>query len=74
MANYILATPRMYLKLAHPRMAREVADFNLRNREILQDVEPMRPSMFYTKRDRSSTCEWITRMLCAAANTAGFSH
>ena len=50
MANYILATPRMYLKLAHPRMAREVADFNLRNREILQDVEPMRPSMFYTKK------------------------
>ncbi len=50
MSNYILATPRMYMKLAHPKMAAEVADFNLRNKEILRDVEPMRPSLYYTKK------------------------
>ena len=46
--EYTLATERMYLVASHPKLARAVADFNERNREILQDVEPMRPSMFYT--------------------------
>lgn len=50
MGMYILATQRMYMTLAHPKLAGEVARFNERNREILRDVEPMRPYMFYTKK------------------------
>lgn len=46
---YRLVTERMYLTLAHPRLAGEVADFNIRNREALMDVEPMRPMAFFTK-------------------------
>ncbi len=49
MAKYILVTDRMYLNLAHPKMAKEVADFNRRNKEDLKELEPMRPSMYYTK-------------------------
>jgi len=51
---YRLVTERMYLTLANPRLAREVADFNLRNREALMDVEPMRPSAFFTKKGQKA--------------------
>lgn len=47
---YTLVTRRMYMRLASPKLAGQVADFNLRNRENLADTEPMRPSAFYTKR------------------------
>lgn len=47
--EYLLATERMYLVASHPKLAGAVAEFNERNREILQDVEPMRPKMYYTK-------------------------
>ena len=46
---YTLVTERMYLKLAHPKLAAEAADFNLRNKDDMADVEPARPSMYYTK-------------------------
>ncbi|MBQ3008739.1 MAG: GNAT family N-acetyltransferase [Oscillospiraceae bacterium] len=49
MASYLLVTDRMYMKLAHPRLAAEVARFNERNKAILREVEPMRPSIYYTK-------------------------
>ncbi len=50
MGMYLLVTERMYMTLSHPKLAGQVADFNRRNREILRDVEPMRPSGFYTKK------------------------
>ena len=46
---YLLVTERMYMTLANPKLAGEVADFNVRNRRALADTEPARPSMFYTK-------------------------
>ena len=49
MKMYTLVTERMYMRLAHPKLAAQVADFNLRNREDMMDVEPARPSMYYTK-------------------------
>ena len=49
MKMYTLVTERMYLRLAHPKLAAQVADFNLRNREDMMDVEPARPTMYYTK-------------------------
>lgn len=47
---YMLVSDRMYLTLANPRLAGEVARFNVRNREALADTEPARPSSFYTKK------------------------
>ena len=34
--EYTLATERMYLVASHPKLARAVADFNERNREMLR--------------------------------------
>lgn len=49
---YTLVTDRMYLTLSHPKLAAEVADFNLRNKEALADTEPARPASYYTKKGR----------------------
>lgn len=46
---YTLVTDRMYMTLANPRLAYEVARFNVRNMADLADTEPARPAMFYTK-------------------------
>ena len=50
MARYALVTERMYMHLAHPRLAARVADFNLRNKQDMMDVEPRRPSAYYEKK------------------------
>ena len=50
MNRYTLVTERLYLHLAHPRLAVQVADFNLRNKEDMMDVEPRRPSAYYEKK------------------------
>lgn len=47
---YTLVTDRMYMTLSSPKLARQVADFNVRNKEALEDTEPTRPNMFYTKK------------------------
>ncbi|MEG1781643.1 MAG: GNAT family N-acetyltransferase [Oscillospiraceae bacterium] len=46
---YQLVTNRMYMTLSNPRLASQVAAFNLRNKDILADTEPVRPDIFYTK-------------------------
>lgn len=48
MRQYMLVTDRMYLVLSHPKLAKKVADFNVRNKERLADTEPARPAMYYT--------------------------
>ena len=50
MGSYMLVTRRMYMTLSSPKLAKEVRDFNLRNKEALEDTEPARPNMYYTKR------------------------
>ena len=47
---YTLMTDRMYMTLSNPKLAKEVADFNLRNKEALRDTEPARPLSYYTVR------------------------
>lgn len=49
---YQLVTERMYMTLSSPKLAKEVADFNLRNKEALASTEPARPASYYTKRGR----------------------
>ena len=58
MKMYTLVTERMYMRLAHPKLAKEVADFNLRNREDMMDVEPARPSMYFTKQGIKKYLKW----------------
>lgn len=47
---YQLVTSRLYLHLSHPKLAQEVAQFHLRNKEALAWTEPTRPDLFYTKK------------------------
>jgi ribosomal-protein-alanine N-acetyltransferase len=46
---YSLVTQRMYMIPAHPKLAKEVADFNLRNKQALKDTEPARSPAYYEK-------------------------
>lgn len=43
MGSYMLVTRRMYMTLSSPKLAKEVRDFNLRNKEALEDTEPPAP-------------------------------
>ncbi len=45
-----LLTQRMYLILANPKLAKEVADFNIRNKEAFLWTEPFRLDDYYTKK------------------------
>ncbi len=44
-----LLTPRLYLILSNPRLAKEVADFHTRNKESFAWTEPERYPEYYTK-------------------------
>lgn len=45
---YYLFTDRLILTLSHPKLARQVCRFNIKNREALADTEPTRPPEYYT--------------------------
>ena len=59
MGSYMLVTRRMYMTLSSPKLAKEVRDFNLRNKEALEDTEPARPNMYYT--NVAKCLNWTTR-------------
>lgn len=61
MNRYTIVTERMYMHLAHPRLAARAADFNLRNREDMMDVEPARPSSYYDKKGMKAYLKWDYR-------------
>ncbi len=45
-----LLTKRMYLILSNPKLAKEVSDFHMRNKEAIEWTEPVRYPEYYTKK------------------------
>ncbi len=48
--NYVYETNRLFLKLPSADLLRELLDFQIRNQELFEKYEPMRPDNFYTPR------------------------
>ncbi len=45
-----LLTNRMYLILSNPKLAKQVADFHIKNKEAFEWTEPVRYEEYYTKK------------------------
>ncbi len=45
---YYLFTERLILKLSHTKLAKQVCQFNIKNKQALADTEPTRPDYYYT--------------------------
>ena len=55
-------TQRLILRASAPDLAEAVADYCLRNRDFLQDTEPMRPETYYTEEDQRTFLEESQRL------------